>query len=103
MGKWMELIPVSVRERYELYNFNSAAEILSQTHDKIFWELMDTLNKFQVDLSDILEKGGNESKVPKKLSALLRPLDWKETEISGDLVVRLWKERQEKLPVESFS
>lgn len=102
MGKWIESIPASVRDRYELYNFNSAVEILSQTHDKTFGELMDTLDKFQIDLSDILEKGGNESKVPKKLSALLRPLDWRETEISGDLVVRLLEGKARKNSCREF-
>ena len=47
------------------------------------------LERFQIEISDILERGGNESKVPKKLSMLLRPLGWVEIEISGDLVVRL--------------
>lgn len=102
MGKWMELIPASVGDRYELYNFNSAVEILSQTHNEIFRELMDTLDKFQINLSDISEKGGNESKVPKKLSALLRPLDWRETEISGDLVVRLLEGKARKTSFKEF-
>ena len=74
MDRWMELIPETIRSRYDLYNFNSAVEILSQTHVNAFAEIMDTLDRFQMELSDISEKGGNESNVPKKLSALLRPL-----------------------------
>lgn len=102
MEKWMELLPDTIRSRYELYNFSSAVEIMSQTHTEAFAEIIETLDKFQIELSDILEKGGNESKVPKKLSALLRPLGWKETEISGDLVIRLLEGKMRKTPCREF-
>ena len=102
MDKWMELIPETIRSRYELYNFSSAVEILSQTHVDAFAEIMSTLEQFQIELSDISEKGGNESNVPKRLSAQLRPLGWKETEISGDLVVRLLEGKTRKVPSREF-
>lgn len=102
MDRWMELIPETIRSRYDLYNFNSAVEILSQTHVNAFAEIMDTLERFQMELSDISEKGGNESNVPKKLSALLRPLGWNETEIAGDLVVRLLEGKSRKAPSREF-
>lgn len=102
MDRWMELIPETIRHRYELYNFNSAVEILSQTHKDAFTEIMNTLDQFHLELSDILEKGGNESNVPKKFSLLLRPLGWKETEISGDLVVRLLEGKTRKIPSREF-
>lgn len=53
MDRWMELIPETIRSRYDLYNFNSAVEILSQTHVNAFAEIMDTLDRFQMELSDI--------------------------------------------------
>lgn len=102
MEQWMKLLPDSVRDRYELYNFNSAVEILSQTHMDAFAEIAETLDNFQIELADIIEKGGNESKVPKKLNALLRPLDWKETEISGDLEIRLLEGKTRKVPCREF-
>ncbi len=102
MERWRELIPDDIAEKYELYNFNSAVEILSQTHAESFEEITDTLKKFHVELSDILEKGGNESRVPKKLSAILRPLGWRETEISGDLVVHLLEGKARKVPYHEF-
>ena len=102
MDRWMELIPETIRSRYDLYNFNSAVEILSQTHVNAFAEIMDTLDRFQMELSDISEKGGNESNVPKKLNTLLRPLGWNETEIAGDLVVRLLEGKSRKAPSREF-
>ena len=50
MDKWMELIPETIRSRYELYNFSSAVEILSQTHVDAFAEIMSTLEQFQIEL-----------------------------------------------------
>jgi hypothetical protein len=102
MEAWRTLIPESIAEKYEFYNFNSAVEILSQTHKNLFLELVNTLEQFQIEISDILERGGNESKVPKKLSMLLRPLGWVEIEISGDLVVRLLAGKTRKTPYKEF-
>jgi hypothetical protein len=39
-------------------------------------------------MEDILKKGGNKSQIAKKLEAVLHPLGWNETRITGDLVVR---------------
>lgn len=89
MEKWKELIPASIREKYEIYNFNSAAEILSQTYPEEFAEIENALQKFSIEIDDITSRGGNESRIPKKFNELLRPCGWQEIEISGDLVVRL--------------
>ena len=97
MGEhWKELLPKSIVEKYELYNFNSAVEILTQSHSEEFFDIIQALERFQITTEDIITPGGNESSVPKKLSALLRPLDWKELEISGDLVVQLFEGKKHK-------
>ncbi len=93
---WKELLPKSIVEKYELYNFNSAVEILTQSHSEEFFDIIQALEGFQITIEDIITPGGNESSVPKKLSALLRPLDWKELEISGDLAVRLFEGKKQK-------
>ena len=93
---WKELLPKSIVEKYELYNFNSAVEILTQSHSEEFFDIIQALERFQITTEDIITPGGNESSVPKKLSALLRPLDWKELEISGDLAVRLFEGKKQK-------
>ena len=103
MGDWTNLIPVSIAGKYEFYNFNSALEILTQSHPKEFAELVQTLERSEIRLDDILEKGGNESNIPKKLSELLRPLDWREMEISGDLVVRLLEGKKRKEVYREFA
>ena len=100
---WRVLIPDEIAEKYEFYNFNGALEILTQTHTNEFSEIVRALNDFSVETDDIMRKGGNESQVPKKLSALLRPLDWKELEISGDLIVRLLEGKKTKAVSKEFT
>ena len=89
MAQWETLIPESIADKYKFYNFNGGVEILTQTCPKEFKDIVKTLKKFEITLKDIKQKGGNESKIPKKLSKLLKERDWKETEISGDLHIRL--------------
>lgn len=96
MEPWRKLLPDSIAGKYEFYNFNSALEILTQSYPEQFGEIVQTLESFEIKLDDILEKGGNESNIPKKLNELLRPLDWKEIEIAGDLVVRLLEGKKRK-------
>ena len=103
MGDWMNLIPGSIADKYEFYNFNSALEILTQSYPEEFAELVQTLERFEIRLDDILEKGGNESNIPKKLSELLRSLEWREMEISGDLVVRLLEGKKRKEVYREFA
>ena len=103
MGDWMNLIPGSIADKYEFYNFNSALEILTRSYPEEFAELVQTLERFEIRLDDILEKGGNESNIPKKLSELLRPLEWREMEISGDLVVRLLEGKKRKEVYREFA
>lgn len=96
MEQWRTLIPESIAWKYEFYNFNSALEILTQSHPNEFAEIVQTLEHFEIKIEDILEKGGNESRIPKKFNGLLRPLGWNEVEISGDLIVRLLEGKKRK-------
>ena len=96
MEQWKALIPNSITQKYEFYNFNSALEILSHSHPSEFAEIVQTLERFEIRVGDILERGGNESRIPQKLSELLRPLGWNEMEISGDLIVRLLEGKKRK-------
>jgi hypothetical protein len=40
-------------------------------------------------VEDITKLGGNESKIPKKFSEIMRPHGWKEVKITGDLLIKL--------------
>jgi len=85
-------IPADIRERYEVYSYRSAALILSQAHPTEFAELMVALRAFTITTDIIAKPGGNESDIPKIVSASLRPAGWFETTIQADLLVKLlWK------------
>lgn len=87
-------VPQSVRDRYEVYSYRSAAVVLNQGHPELFAELVAALDAFSLTTTQIRTAGGNESTIPKTLSTTLRPLGWHETIIQGDLLVKLtWREQ----------
>ena len=89
METWGKLIPKSIQEMYELYNFNNAVEILSEAYMQEYLEIISALENIDITIADITTKGGNESNIPKKFSEFMRPLGWEEVKITGDLLVRL--------------
>jgi len=89
MSYWKEKISVDLFEKYEIYNFNHAVEVLSEAYSDEFSEIITALEAFTLSVSDIITGGGSESAIPKKLSAFLRPRDWQEVKITGDLLVKL--------------
>ncbi len=84
-----DFIPEDIGKLYEVHSFRHAAEVLATGCAPEFDELLDALRTFRISKADILEKGGNESEIPKRISTLLRPKGWYETRIVGDLVVTL--------------
>jgi len=82
-------IPKSVLDRYEVYSYRSAATILAESHPEEFADLCGALDAFSITQTMMRTAGGNESEIPKLLSAYLRPLGWNETIIQGDLLVTL--------------
>ena len=72
MEQWKKLLPQGIVSKYEFFNFNSALEILTQSYPNEFAEIVQTLEHFEIKVDDILEKGGNESRIPKNLRELLR-------------------------------
>ncbi|MDL2248051.1 restriction endonuclease [Bacteroides sp. OttesenSCG-928-J23] len=89
MEKWRSMLPDSIEKKYEIHNYNHALEILSQAYEAEYQEVLSALEKFSITIDDIMQPGGSESAIPKKLSAILRPRDWQEVKISGDLCVKL--------------
>ncbi len=82
-------LPPDILARYEVHSYRGAAVLLSEAHPEQFQDLCDALRTFSITTKMIRTAGGNESDVPKLLSKSLRPLNWKETLIRGDLIVSL--------------
>lgn len=87
-------IPADIRAKYEVYSYRSAATILAESHPEEFKDLCDALRAFTITEAMIRTAGGNESDIPKLLSAALRPKHWRETIIRGDLHVQLISKQQ---------
>ena len=87
-------IPQDIRERYEIYSYRNAAAVLSETRQAEFDDLLGALRAFRPTTQMIRTAGGNESDIPKLFSSALRPLNWYETVVQGDLLVNLtWREQ----------
>lgn len=85
-----------VLEKYDVYSYRHAATILKNAFPYHLSEIETALRDFTMTTTDIGMPGGNESLIPKKISAALRPLDWVEARVQGDLVVRI-SEQSEKV------
>jgi len=55
------LLPNGFSEKYEIKSFRNAANLLSTAHGDEVRELFDALNSFEIEMDDILSKGGNKS------------------------------------------
>ena len=79
-----------ILNKFEFYNYGHALEILSQSFKEEWNDLQDCLEQLKISRDDLLEAGGNETKIPKKFDDVLYPRGWKEIRISGDLVIKLY-------------
>lgn len=105
MAEWFDFVPQSIAQKYELYNFNHAVEILATAHTSEFQELLGALGLFSLTIEELIAGGGNESSIPKKLSSTLYPLGWNEVKITGDLLVKLHKRKSgevEEITISDF-
>ena len=84
---WKKYGLSALHQKYEIHDFKHAAAILAFEFPTEFAEICRALMKFKLDITDITEKGGNESKIPKKFSSILRPLGWKQVKLTAKLVV----------------
>ncbi len=80
-------LPADILDLYEVRNYRHAAEVLSTGCPVELEEIVIALRAFSLTTADLLAPGGNESSIPKQMSSLLRPKEWYETKIQGDLLI----------------
>lgn len=85
MESLKNIFPKDILEKYEIYNYNHAAEIMSVAYPNEFNDLIDVLRNVEITIADITSAGGNESPIPPKYKKILFPKGWSETKIQGDL------------------
>lgn len=91
-------ISSDVLELYDVYSYRHAAAILKTSFPSELAEIEQALCDFRITTEDIAKPGGNESDIPKQFSASLRPHQWHETRIQGDLIIRVFEQSEEILP-----
>lgn len=84
---WQDYIPKNLQLLYEIRDYHHAATILANDFRTEFGQVCEALTKFRIATDDILTRGGNESAIPKKFSAILRPMEWKEEKLQANLMV----------------
>ncbi len=84
---WKDFIPAEISELYEVNDYKHAAAILANEFPREFKEICDALVKFKLTMTDVKEAGGNESKIPKKFSNILRELGWEEKSLTAKVIV----------------
>ncbi len=89
MNEWLSKIPSQIRDKYEFHNVNNAVEILSTAYPHEWADLCYALDHFYITSEEMKQSGGSESPIPKRIASLLRPRDWHEIRVTGDLVVNL--------------
>lgn len=85
-----EYIDEDLFGKYEFYNYNHAAEIITQAFPGEWVELVRCLRLLEITTDDLREAGGNETNIPKKFDDVLYPLGWREIRISGDLHIKFY-------------
>ncbi len=89
MDALTNIFPQDILEKYEVYSYYHAAEILASAYPNEFAELIEVLRKVHISIDDILQAGGNESPIPPKFKNILFPRGWAETRVHGDLNLML--------------
>ena len=91
-------ISPDVLDLYDVYSYRHAAAIMKTSFPDELSEIEQALLSFRITTEDIAFPGGNESVIPKQFSSSLRPHDWYETRIQGDLLIRVFEQSEEVLP-----
>lgn len=90
MNAFKGRIPDDVLGKFDFYDYNHAIDILSQSFQTEFEEIINSLRGLSISRDELVSMGGNESPIPPKFSAFLEPKGWREIRISGDLLVKIY-------------
>lgn len=84
---WDDYLPEDVKQLYEIHDYRHAAAILCNEYPSEFHEVIGALRTLRITVQDIIEPGGNESRIPRIVSEIMRPLGWREDKLTAKLVV----------------
>ena len=67
-----DYIDADLLDKFEFHNYNHAIEIITQAFPEEWREVVECLRKLDITTDDLREAGGNETKIPKKLSSFIQ-------------------------------
>lgn len=82
-----DVVASDVRQRYVFREVRNAAKILSATNPDQFADIEAVLSEFELLTTDLVEKGGQESKLAARLNEAFRSRGWREARV--DTLIRL--------------
>jgi CRISPR-associated protein Csd2 len=82
-----DIFPAEFLDHYEVISYRNAARILQTACRPEFEEIIATLARFRIRTQDIVDGGGNKSRIALAMDDLLVPCGWHETRIIGDVRV----------------
>ncbi len=83
----IDLIPVKIREDYEIHEWKHSIAILSQDFPNEWIDILDVLSSFRLQKSWITDPGGRKSKVSEHIDSFLYKRGWIEKEFQTQVVV----------------
>lgn len=110
-ASYEKVIPAAVRARYEMRETRNAAAILAATNPVEFQDIINVIASFKLMTADLVEPGGNKSKLAQRLDEAFRQRGWRAGEVDtffrADVKAMPYKTVGEKKPTvvttETFS
>jgi acetoin utilization deacetylase AcuC-like enzyme len=83
----LEQVPEDIRQLYHVFDWRHAAAILASDFPDEFSDICEALRSFRFTEAMVRKAGGNESGIPKTMSAILRPRQWKDAKLKARLLI----------------
>lgn len=83
----LELLPQSIREKYEVHEWRHACAILKYDFPDEWNDIISVLTNFQLLRSDIVQAGGRKSPISNKIDSYLYNLGWQEKSFDTKIVI----------------
>jgi len=81
------LVPIDIRERYDVHEWRNGLAILSAAHPAEWRDLQSTLRDFELRRSELVTPGGSKSKIANRFDDGLKARGWQEKRFDTSIVV----------------
>lgn len=86
---YTDAMPADLLTRYELRETRMATKLIAATSPVEFAEILQVLNDFALTTADLVDAGGNESKLAARLNHAFRARGWREARVDTRVALEL--------------